>query len=640
MKDYRVTKVLNTDSLLVLNSVVLTFVVIWKISWGFSAPGILDGLYEVQARSLAQGHAYLIPGPPEVYYHDSSMFHGHAYLYFGPLPSLIFLLWDTLFGRFWAHYITTSLFVCCVMYFFQKLIAEVVDAALQGEPGRSSWWRLSSLGLLWCFLFAPPFPAHPFNLFCPDLYIYQQQILFAMGLAMAGMLALARGKPLQKTGAIAIAGLACALAASVRATWLLAAGAVLGVALILLIVKLIRYGRKAIAPWEGTCVVAGVSVLGVLLVWNFIRFGALSDFGVFFRQNCADDNMFRLSTGFFSWESKVQSFVVNLMAYYTSPDILDATGLAHTAFSYNGFPFEGFFVANPQWLLVLAVMPLSVYRVFTTKRALLPIFSVLLLAAVYINVIVAGVPPATGPRYFTEFYFLVILTFFAGLLAVLPARAGILSMIALLSLHFLHGGLAGTCTHPNLRLLDSGPLAPLGLNASFNRDPALDMFIVSRAHWPKGTFDAQDSSTLAPYHAMGIYPAGTCGFNVLDVAAVYIIPGNAHGNRGAARDGVLQLHDMRASGTRGIVKVFLEGLLLGSLRIYPDRNVDGVFNVPLRLEDNLPYQIMMVFLPDGRTYLPPHPPPVPPWQLGGLSLQRTGGETCDSARTEGSSAMP
>ncbi len=547
MKDYRVfSKVLDADTLWVLNSAVVTFLILWKISWGFSAPGILDGLYEVQAHSLGQGHAYLIPGPPQFYYHDSSMFHGHAYLYFGPLPS--FILWSchTLLGRWWAHYLITTLFLFCLIYFFQRLIAEAVDTALRAESGRSSWWRLSSLGLLWCFLFAPPLPTSPFNLFAPNFYIYQQQIVFGLGLAMAGLLALSRGTPVQKSGSFAIAGLAFALAASVRATWLLAAGAVLGVALILLVVKLIRYGSKAVARWEPVSLAAGLSLLVLLLVWNYVRFGSPTDFGVFFRQNCADDTMFRLSTGFFSWESKFRSFGMNLLAYYTSPDIVHATGLARTAFSHNGFPFKGFFVANPQWLVVLAVMPLSLYRVFTTKRTLLPLFSIVLVAAVYVNIVVAGIPPATGPRYFTEFYFFVILALFLALLAILPARTGILCMLALLSLHFLHGGLAGIGTFPNLRLLDSGLHAPLGLNARFNRDRGLDMFIVDRAHWPKGTVAAKDTSMLAPYNAMGIYPTGPGTFELLDVAAAYIIPENALGNPGAAHGGEVQIRDARA----------------------------------------------------------------------------------------------
>jgi hypothetical protein len=208
-------------------------------------------------------------------------------------------------------------------------------------------------------------------------------------------------------------------------------------------------------------------------------------------------------------------------------------------------------------------------------------------------------------------------------------------MVVLLLLHFLPGGLADICKHPNLRLLDSGPAAPLGFNASFNRDPGLDIFIVDRAVWPKDRITVQDSSTLKPYNAMGIYPWGSGEFKALDVAAVYIIPGKATGQQRTthdARDGVLQLHDVRTSSVRGRVKVYVEGLLIGSLPIYPDRNVNGTFNVPLSMKNNLPYQIMMVFLPEGHNHLPPHPPPVPPWQLGGLSLRRNGDRMGDTAR--------
>ena len=608
-------------TVLVLNSVAVTLVLLTWISWGFSAPGILDGLYEVQARSLGQGYAYLLPGPPQVYYHDTSMFHGRAYLYFGPLPSIVLWVCNSFFTRFLAHYVTAALFLFCFVYAFQRIIAELVGAALQAETGTSPWWCLSSLVLLWGLLFAPPLPGTPFSFLRPNFYIYQQQILFGLGLGLAGLLVLAQYRPRQWHRTFAVAGLLFALASSVRVTWLPVACAVLAASLVLFVARLIRSGRKAIVGWEVAGLFAGVSVLLFLFFWNYVRFWSPADFGVFFRQNCADDNMFRVSTGFFSLGAKFHSFLTNLLTYYTSPEILEATGLQHTSFAIDGFLTRGFFSANPQWLLGVVLMPLALYRAFTAKRALLPLFSILLLTLAYVNVVAAGVPPAAGPRYFMEFYPFIMLVLLAVLLAALPSRAGIFGMITLLSLHFVYGGFPGLADAPNLRLLDSSQRAVRGLNADFNRDPALDIFVVDRCVWPTGAIGPQNSSTLTPYNAMGVYPTGQGPIKALDVAAVYIIPEKPAEGRETIRQGVVELRDVRAYASPGRLEVYWEGVLIGSLQISPDRDLNGVFDVPARLEDNTPYQIMMVFLPEDESHLPPHPPQFPPWQFSGLSLR-------------------
>ncbi len=610
---------LDTPTLLLANSLIVTFLVLFKVSWGFSAPGILDSFYEVQARSLGLGHAYLVPGPPDVYYHDSSMFQGRAYLYFGPLPSILLLVCNTLFGRLWAHYITTSLFIFIFVYACQRVIATLLEAALATETGHSSFRPGSSLGLLWCFLFIPPFPASPVCFFGPNFYIYDQQTLFALGLGIVGVLALLRIPEGQATYQTAKAGFAFALASTVKATWLILAFAVLGFSFVLLVARILRYGRKAIFAGEIAWLTGGVLCLFCLFIWNCIRFNSLGEFGVYCIQNCAHVMAFRAATGFFSWKAKLANVFINLLTYYTNANIVAATGLAKISFTVNFFRGRGFFDVNPQWIFVLAVMPLSCYRVLTTKREILPVFVTILLVTVYMHAILTGVPPGNHSRYFIEFYFFLILTLFLGLLGALPPRAGILCMVALLSLHLLPGrAYVGFFSFPNLRILREGPLAFPRIDTRFCRED-LDISLVDGAVWPRGTVAIEDTSLLVPYNAMGIYPMKAGWFGALDVAAIYIIPEHATGKSGSINQVSVQINDVQASSAPGTVSIFVERYLVGSLRIYPDRDVDAIFTVPMVLEDNRPYQLMMIFLPNAEKLLPPRPLALP-WKFRSLSL--------------------
>ena len=73
-----------------LNAFVAALAWLYFVSAGFSATGLVDGVYEIQAAMLGQGRLTIEPGPLSVFFHDSLLFWGQAYFYWGLLPSWFF----------------------------------------------------------------------------------------------------------------------------------------------------------------------------------------------------------------------------------------------------------------------------------------------------------------------------------------------------------------------------------------------------------------------------------------------------------------------------------------------------------------------------------------------------------------------
>ncbi len=73
-----------------LNALVAALAWLYFVSAGFSANGILDGVYEIQAAMLRQGQLTIVPGPLSMFFHDALMYWGEYYFYWGLLPSASF----------------------------------------------------------------------------------------------------------------------------------------------------------------------------------------------------------------------------------------------------------------------------------------------------------------------------------------------------------------------------------------------------------------------------------------------------------------------------------------------------------------------------------------------------------------------
>ncbi len=170
-----------------INSGAAALLWVYFVSYGFQAPGILDGFYELQAHALAHGQIAITPGPLEVFYHDSSLYDGRYYFYWGLMPSIIYLGLEQIIGRFAAHYLTVFGFLFTLVYFFQLLIGLLVDAACRETSDNTSLLRWTAFPLLWLFLFNLPLPPSVTGFFFGRFSIYEQQILFGLAFVMPAL---------------------------------------------------------------------------------------------------------------------------------------------------------------------------------------------------------------------------------------------------------------------------------------------------------------------------------------------------------------------------------------------------------------------------------------------------------------------
>ncbi len=66
----------GAEAVYALNALVAALAWLYFVSAGFSANGILDGVYEIQATMLGQGRLTIVPGPMSMFYHDALMYWG------------------------------------------------------------------------------------------------------------------------------------------------------------------------------------------------------------------------------------------------------------------------------------------------------------------------------------------------------------------------------------------------------------------------------------------------------------------------------------------------------------------------------------------------------------------------------------
>ena len=106
---------------------------IYYVSHGFKVDGLIDGVYDIQAASLAAGHLHIEPGPLKVFYHDALMYFGQYYFYWGLLPSLLLLGLATLIGRLAAHYVIIFSCFFSIIYFCHLILDEILDCSLSEQ---------------------------------------------------------------------------------------------------------------------------------------------------------------------------------------------------------------------------------------------------------------------------------------------------------------------------------------------------------------------------------------------------------------------------------------------------------------------------------------------------------------------------
>lgn len=605
-----------------VNALLTSLAWLYFVSHGFTANGIVDGVYEIQAANLSQARLAILPGPLEQFYHDALMYWGQYYFYWGLLPSAGLAGLTRICGRLLAHY--SLVFGCLFLFvfFYQRIVARILECASPDGAGNERWLAVVTPLLTWLLLCVIPYPHH-FGWFFGRFAVYEQQIVFGLALALPGLYFLITGIEQRRPGPVALASLFLVLASWTRVTWFPLALVVLAAAGVL-IWKWKKVGDPHSSPSRDVLILAVslIMALGLLLV-NYVRFDAPLDFGVRY-QNPTFYVYFRNLKMFFSPLTKLWNAVFNMSSYFAPPGLVEDLGLISRSFSqYEGFP-PSFFFFNPQFLPLAALFPLALYKTIRARNALAWWLGILAAATLYLNVILGLFGTFVILRYFVEFYYLLILVFLGVLLSLVRPRYALPVFVLMLGLYVPETVRDFRSWSPELRTAEAANA--LRITSPKGTTP----FIQARPVWPIGSFSGSELPRTSRYAIMGLDAGADGTLMGKDIFAVYVVPRNSDDISSPA---MLEIRGMRALNGKGEAFIFLENRLLTRQSIDTSRVVDIRCEVPFALNALAPYQVMVIFLPDGQTHLPGRTRGVPVVALREVALT-------SSAHPEDAKALP
>lgn len=588
--------------LFLLNSLAATFFWVYFLSHGFHAAGLLDGVYELQAQALAQFRLSIEPGPKEFFYFDSSLYNGQYYFYQGLLPAIIHAGFMKIFGRIISSYLVTAGFLFSFVYFFQRILGDIVESVSKDSDSHQFWLKSSTLPLLWLFLFNLPFPFNEMNWFFGRFSIYEQQIVFALAVIMPALFLLIRGLKTQNELMVCYSALLCSLAAWTRGSWFIFACIAIAAAFIYSAwhrnANLFGAPSRKVVLW----LMASISLLCGLLVLNFFRFESLLDFGLK-HQNPTSYAYLRTLTGAFSPATKFWNFIFNIFAYYGSADLVkDLALMGKSSSGWEYFP-TSFFRYNPQFLPVLILAPWGLLQAYRKNRELFLLMVGIGLTAIYMNVFIAAVATFSILRFFVEFYYFVMLVFFMVIVVLVPFRFALPAIILLLCVHLPGNIEAFASFRPELRLVNPENMEVI---VDENRHKmAQTPFMEKDPIWFKQTVSYSSRETFTEYNGIGAYPGSGEMILSRDMAALYIVPGRV--TEGACSKTAVTVKGLKSINVDGTVRFYLDGCYIGDLRLNMQTVTTDCLPVKDTLQREAPYQILMVFIPEGKKFFPPRP---------------------------------
>ena len=151
------------------------------------------------------------------------MYRGNYYFYQGLLPSIALASLAHIVGRTVAHYLITYGFLFLLGLYLQKIVIELFESSEECRPGPNLSAYKCALPAAWLLILVLPFPPDMDNLartwFFGRFIIYEQQIIFGLGLGLPGVYHLIRGVSDKKPRDLMVASFLLFLAAWTRATW-------------------------------------------------------------------------------------------------------------------------------------------------------------------------------------------------------------------------------------------------------------------------------------------------------------------------------------------------------------------------------------------------------------------------------------
>lgn len=605
-----------------LSAVAATLIWLGYVSDGFTARGLLDGVYEIQAAALARGSLTIAPGPFEVFYYDVLIYGGSYYFYWGLLPSAVFLALESVAGRIAAHYVIVFGTFFSLIFFLQLLILEILESSATGDSLSDLSKYAGSTILAWVLLFAIPYPAR-LGWFFGRFVVYEQQILLGLAFAMPGLYCLVKGIKRRSIHYLAIAVGLFALGAWTRVTWFPFAWILLFVSFILIVrwsdeaSIAVRLNRAAM--FMGPALVLLIGLMAV----NYVRFDSPFDFGVR-HQDPAHYVYFRNLKMFFSPATRIWNAVFNAFSYFCPPQWVMSLGLFQSSFAqYEGFP-PSFFFLNPQFLPMLILVPLGIYKALKGKSDLLVPVLVMLVTVMYLNIIIGFFGTIVIMRYFVEFCYFLMLLFLAVLLIFLRPRWGIPIMMLSLILYIPDPFNGFLFSRPELRTVNGWPDVK-----ALTSPPGRTPFLEPRAMWPDGKLSVENLGKLTSYGVMGVNDGG--GGNLLgtDIFCAYLIPKDMPSTPCRA---TLSIGGLKSLAQDGTATVFFENRPIGSEKLSPATTRNVEIKLPFSIPRRAPYQIMVLFLPAGQSYLEPRGTGEPVVLFREILLQAQAAPEATSAR--------
>ncbi len=609
---------------LFISALFATFIWVYYLSRGFTQPGILDAFIDIQAYVLQKGRLSITPDFETFFYHDISLYEGNYYFYWGILPALLHSLLSIMVGNTISSYSITFLFLFLFVYFFQRILFEIMNTPVR-ESSNHRWLTVPvTIILSWMLIFNLPFPydAYKYSWFFGRFIIYEQQIIFGLGLAMPGIFFLIMGFKKYSPLFIIMATCFFAGAAWVRGTWFVFSILAIPIILGVLITK-DRF-RTSLKKTHYAFMMVPVLSLGGLLILNFVRFGNLLDFGLKL-QIPMSYTYLRIQNGLFSPMTNLYNTIFKILEYYTSPDLINLLGLAEKSASWVEHTPPHFFYNNPILLLLTPIALYGIYRAIRLNKNTRNIVISIGLTALVINIVIACAGNVVTMRYFIECYYLTILFLFAGLTAALSVKISFPILFLLFSIYLPGNVKAFMENRLELRLIqvvedkqnrvDYQIISQTDTGSVFQTETNL---IYKDVRWHEGIVSTSQKELFTKHNTIAMLPWHDGRIYAWDLAAVYIKPQGM--KRLSDQKALLEFTGIKSISKPGRIKVYLEQTKVAEFIIkhWEPRTYQAEINY--NFKDNAPRRLLVYFFEGNEPYLPAKQSTLPSYSLEAIKL--------------------
>ncbi len=584
---------------LFVSALIAALIWIYYLSQGFHQPGLLDAFIDIQAYALQKGHIAITPDYRDMFYHDISLYQGNYYLYWGMLPSALHAFLSAFLGRTISSYFLVLLFLFLFVFFLQYIVFEIMHTASR-TPSSQGFLIFATIILSWMLIFNLPLPDGIYHdsWFFGHFVIYEQQIIFSMGLALPGLFYLIKGQKENQPTYLIIASCLFAAAASVRGTWFVFAVFVIPVILGKLITN--KKTRSTLKGFHYTLMAVPAFLIAGQLALNFIRFGSIFDFGLKL-QNPVFYSYLRIQNGLFSPMTQLANTAYKLLAYYTSPGLTLFYGLEEKSASWSECVPPYLLYNNPLLIILLPVAMFGIYRALKMSSNMRKITIILGITSVIINALIIFTGNIVTMRYFVECYYLTILFMLAGLLALLPVKVSFPILVLFLVIHLPANIKAFLETSPELRLVMIEERKPDFVNYR-SVTPARAPFLYKNVHWHEGVVTAASRETFTRYNTLGMIPLRNGLISAEDVSVVYVKPQKLDGL--AQNRELIEFIGVRSIGLPGRIRAYVEKKKVAEFSINPGEAQNYKAEIEYKHKYDGPRRILIYFFEENESYLP------------------------------------